>query len=339
MIDRVQSMLDALEDDSVAFKSFMKKFGENSQRFFIFFEGEDDINYYNISLNSKLGVFKTNWDYIVSYGRNNVEKIIQTLENHTREEYRLSNFIGFIDKDYHDNPPSSDRIYITPCYSIENFYTNDIFIRDILIHKFKFADEDQPLHLSDYKVCFNQYAILLEQFINIIKDLDILIRTNRLMYENKITDLKINARDLNLDNIIYISLDEVKLRKEQSFFEFINIDESKFESNFLEQAKLFYQNKKSNELSYFIRGKFMLYFIHNFIFRLKEASQNRELKKIYYKNTIKKYQDEGRRFKSVNISVYKESHDILSDFSQYAIRPICLNSFLERIVKSDKKVA
>ncbi|WP_060466087.1 MULTISPECIES: DUF4435 domain-containing protein [unclassified Acinetobacter] len=339
MTDRVQSMLAELEDDSVTFKIFMEKFEKNSNRYFLFFEGEDDINYYNISLNSYLGSFQEDWDYIVSYGRKNVELIIKTLENHTKQEYRSSFFFGFIDKDYHENPPSSNKIYMTPYYSIENFYTNDIFIRNILIHKFKFTDENQPLSSSDYNICFNKFMILLEQFINIIQDLDALIRANRLMYENNITDLKINARDLNLDNIIYISLDEVKLRINQSLFEFINVDEDNFESTFLEKAKLFYKNKGLTELSYFIRGKFMLYFIHNFIFRLKEASQNRELKKIYYKNTIKKCRDENRKFKSINISVYKESHDIISDFSQYAIRPICLNSFLERVATNHKKIA
>lgn len=339
MTDRVQSMLSELEDDSVAFKIFMEKFDEKSNRFFIFFEGEDDINYYNISLNSHLGSFQEDWDYIVSYGRKNVELIIKTLENHSKQEYRLSKFFGFIDKDYYDSPPDSDKIYMTPYYSIENFYTNDIFIQNILIHKFKFTDKNQPINSSDYKTCFNIFGTLLEQFINSIKLLDTLIRTNTIMYDSNATDLKINARDLDLDDLIYISLDEVKIIENKCTYDFINLEEHDFDINSINQAKSFYENKTSNELSYYVRGKFMLYFIHKFIFRLKEASQNKQLKKIYYKNSIKKCKTEKRKFKSINISVYKETHDIISDFSQYAIRPLCLNSFLERIAAINKKVA
>lgn len=339
MNDRVQSMLAELEDDSVAFKYFMEKFEENSNRFFLFLEGEDDINYYNISFLSYLGEFQNDWDYIVSYGRRNVEIIIKNLENHSKKEYNSSKFFGFIDKDYHDRPPESNKIYMTPYYSIENFYSNDIFIKNILIHKFKFTDEKKSEDLSDYKVSFNNFNTLLDQFINTIMPLDNLIRTNRFMHETQTTDLKINARDLNLDDIIYISLDEVRLIENKSFYNFLKLDENDFNVDLKNQCELFYKNKNHTELSYYIRGKFMLHFIHKFLFRLKEASQQKELKIIYYKNSIKKCKDERKKFKSINISVYKETHDILSDFSQYAIRPICLNSFLERIVKSDKKVA
>lgn len=339
MSDRVQSMLAELEDDSVAFKNFMEKFEENSNRIFLFLEGEDDINYYNISFTTHLGEFQNDWDYIVSYGRKNVEAIIKNLENHSKQEYKSSKYFGFIDKDYHESSPSSNRIYMTPYYSIENFYTNENFIRHILIHKFKLSDKAKPESTSDFRVCFNQFMMLLEQFINSIKLLDILIRTNRLMYKEKVTDLKINARDLNLDNFIYISLDEVRLYDNQSAFEFIGVDQSKFDSSLLDNAREFYKDKSFTELTYFIRGKFMLHFIHNFIFRLKEASQSKELKKIYYKNSLIECKNKKKKFKSVNISVFKENHDIISDFSQYAVRPKCLNLFLNNIITTYKKIA
>lgn len=328
--NRVAKMEAELEDESVAFNNFMKAFKENQQRFFLFLEGNDDIDYYQISFDSILGIEEENWKDIICHGRDKVIKLIATLTNHKNDYYRNSFYYGFIDKDYNEISENNfkERIYITPYYSIENFYLTESFLEKILIRKFYLPKNDDEN--KDFHFCIDLFKNRITSFIESIKEIDLILRANHLMYKNGIGE-KINISSISLDKFYEIYLNQVR-NKFSSPEQVLDVDLSIIDIDALNNSTSYYKGKSYQALSLQIRGKFMIYFMHNFIFRLKEDQlyQSKRYAFPYLKSLPK---DKQKLLRMNNISLKLEAKDFMSIFAQYAERPECLYSFLHEIKK------
>ena len=183
--NRIDMMEEMAEDESVVFHKFTKITRDYNKAIILLLEGEDDIEDYNYIFTNSRGEEKIDWIELVCHGRSNVIQLIDDLKNHTRTEYRNGLYFGFIDKDYYEveSNPFPEKIYITPVYSIENFYASKKFIKKILERKF-YVSQYSP-NDEDYISCLKNFTDRRDEFVSGITDLDCYLRCNRHMYEEK----------------------------------------------------------------------------------------------------------------------------------------------------------
>lgn len=121
---------------------------------FCFVEGHD-MSYYSIRVNLISG---KNSSFIDSKGKKGVLEVYQLLK--TMHEYDKYKKLYFVDRDY-DNNAQNDDIYITPGYSVENFYgTIDCYKN--LIQGTYHIYEDNP----KYQLCIELYNKNLQEFLD-----------------------------------------------------------------------------------------------------------------------------------------------------------------------------
>lgn len=332
-VSRTERMGLMLEDESVVFRNFLIKFKSCGKKLIFLLEGHDDLDYYLPVFESNIGPYNDKWVDLVCHGRNNVLQLINDLRQHSLQEYKNSLCFGFIDKDYHEvsNNAFPDRIYITPTYSIENFYVTMSFFKKILVRKFHLVEHDQGN--NDFSLCCTNFQSRINEFVSGVKELDSFLRCNRIMYEEKKSNSKINARDINLNNLFSISLDKTHLKSDALAILDKTIDD--FDPEALNISRSYYEERPESELLNVIRGKFMFFFIHQYLFRLKEDNHKRipVLFPDSYKLS-KKRGVERRIFTKTRISITRESQDILSDLCQFADVPSCLVNFLSLVRES-----
>lgn len=327
-VSRVEKMDRMSEDESVVFREFLKKYKKNKDKFIFLLEGIDDLDYYFPVFESKVGPHNNNWVDLVCYGRENVFQLVGDLRQHSQREYQNSLYFGFVDKDYHEVSENSypERIYVTPTYSIENFYVSSAFFKKILMRKFYLLENDPEN--NDFNLCCANFQSRIHEFIAGVKELDSFLRCNRIMYEERSVTSKINARDISLNDLFSISLDAITIKSNALTILGKTLED--FDSNALRTSLAYYEGKTESDLAKVIRGKFMFFFIHQYLFRLKE--DNRKKIPALFPDSYalsKRRGDEKRIFTKTKISITREAQDILPDLCQFADVPGCLVDFLE----------
>lgn len=330
--NRIEMMEGMAEDESVAFHNFITITRDYNKAFILLLEGEDDIEYYNPIFTQYIGEDKIDWVELVCYGRSNVIELIDDLKNHTRTEYINGAYFGFIDKDYNEvqSNPHPDKMYMTPVYSIENFYASTQFIKKVLLRKF-YVCENSP-NEDDYKSCLKNFTDRRDEFISGIIELDCFLRCNRIMYEEKKIQKKIHAREIKLYHNISIDLNRVVFHK--NALDILGLKVNAFDVQSLKNAKAFYVGKNNDELSEHVRGKFMMYFIHHYLHKLKEDNLKKQ-PTLFSKSleNSKKVGPNKITFKRTKMNLTKEKEDLMSDLSIFADKPSCLIKFLTQISK------
>lgn len=324
---RVDFMNSMATDESVIFKKYINLYTKNKEKAIFLLEGVDDIDYYLPKIKEYFGEYDNKWTDMVCAGRDNVIQLIKDLSLHTKHEYKESIHFGVIDKDYNEvlDNPFPEKIYITPCYSIENFYISiDVFKR---VLKFKFFLNETDEANKDFFSCLNNYKSRRNEFIDAVLELDKYLRCNRIMYEKELSTFKINARDLKLDNFITIDLNKVAVKS--NTLDFLGKTIEEFDEESLKQSEQFYDDKKYDLLALMIRGKFMFHFFVHYLHKLKHDNQLRVpvLFVDSYTNSKKRGNDKINR-KKTKLHVDRENSDLLSILSNYSDYPQCLRDFL-----------
>ncbi|UVC32064.1 DUF4435 domain-containing protein [Pantoea sp. SOD02] len=326
-LNRVDMLENMATDESVIFREFIRKFNGNEDKYFFLLEGDDDINYYNRPFENHFGPHKSSWMILICHGRSNVLEMIKNLKEHSEESYRKSFFFGFIDKDYNEVTDNlhKDKVYITPGYSIENFYASSDFIEKILERKFFVCKNDDSN--GDFEKCYDNFLERRSEFIKLILELDMYLRCNRIMFEEQKIDAKLNAKDIGFSSSFSVDLKEVRLNKNS--LEMLQKEIGYFDENSLVKAKSYYEDKDDTELASLIRGKFMFFFIHQYLFRLKEDNLKAKPSLFIDSYRLSKLPKPNKKsFKKTSLTLTKEKHDILSDLCSYSDIPSCLNDFL-----------
>ncbi|MCG7546257.1 DUF4435 domain-containing protein [Pseudoalteromonas sp. MM17-2] len=309
-MDRVAELRIASQSYSVKFLEFIKIKAKDNNVLACIFEGEDS-KYYCGRLNNLLTGH--DWAGIDAGGKHEVLKLYQTIQNHP--SYKTSSYVCFIDKDFEDwfSNPDEERIYVTPCYSIENFYISDDVLKRVLTSEFGISE------FGDYKVDFHNVMNLYEQhshkFSHEISPLMHWIKAHRLMMRDNKSPKKINVRNLKTDKVVAISLNEVQRSFDSSdissvFPELTNADIC---TEALKEARetLNLENWKSD-----YRGKQALDFFRAFLNRLKQDLTSKEPQFFSNKGNVR-------------LALSKEN--LISELSQYADTPECLREFIEKL--------
>lgn len=316
--DLLNEMKESAESGHVAYTNFARAYSKaNPNIVYCFFEGDEDKKYYGTRITIK---YDRKFEDFTCGGRDFVLKAIELIKN--REEYSKAKVLFFIDKDYTDDKPE-DELYVTPCYSIENFYTTDETLKNILQIEFNMneGDEDFIKIVKQYTESLDSYhnkLLFLNAWLSCQHDIRISTKSNTRLNINEVLKkyFKIdeNMFDINLNLKLNIFDDlENKEILENTLFK----DAPKISDDLLEEKLAVFNLSDFNKTCMF-RGKFELKFLIDFLKRLKEEATSKPPKIL-----TKKYK----------CALSFKLEDSISVLAQYSNTPTCLTQFLDKHLK------
>jgi hypothetical protein len=283
------------------FLRFTRLYEQDKFALFCFFEGED-VKYYGIRI--KNITRPKSYHSLDCKGKASVLQVFAKLSN--RPYYQSAQTAYFIDKDFDPSIqtylPAEDaqKIYETPCYSIENFYTSIDCFSEILKSEFK-LQQFEP----DFDHCLDLYTQLQAEFHLKIG-----------LFNAYIACCKENQEKMNLGGFKIEKLIKIDLENITSSYSLEDLNTMFSPQNILSeneiQQKLSELQAKNPQQSF--RGKFEIEFLRKIVVKLIEKANRGDQE--YFSQKIK-------------ITLKIPEDNLLSTFSQYADTPDCLREYLE----------
>ncbi|MEO7211827.1 DUF4435 domain-containing protein [Mucilaginibacter sp.] len=305
----INSMLAAVANPVVAYTKFILAHKKNPQALFCFFEGQDDLIYFKPRIYNF--IIPANFYEFNCSGKWNVKETYYLIKKN--EVYSLCRTGFFIDLDF-DQPINNPEIYETPCYSIENFYLEDIAIVEVLIDCFGVERDSW-----DLKTCLSIYNNLLNEFNQTTLLLNAWLSSYADLRERGIVNkrLKIDSTmNTSLDNIVKGDLSSIKPIANTSSL--VNIEQLFSCIGVVDIAVV---KKKVTEFGTcnkraVFRGKFQMKFLNSFFkqFKVLVATKNNGLLSKEYHNKFE--------FEYSSLPVLLNS---------YAVTPSNLIDYIKRI--------
>ncbi|WP_409392882.1 DUF4435 domain-containing protein [Vibrio harveyi] len=291
---------------SVKFMEFTRAVSRVKGRLAVFFEGEDE-KYFSVRINNIRP--DLNWVGINCGGKKNVLTMREKIRNH--KDYSDALCMFFVDSDFDDNSKLSsfDDVYITPTYSIENFYISDSAFERILAAEFSLTDicEDEACFhnaLEKFKVCKGSYLSAISGFnylIHSLKSMDSLAKSGT----------KLHLDQVKFDDLVAVDLESTsKLYDESKPYSIIPTLDPSLTVD-LDESKRNFEGV-SHELCF--RGKQHLEFFRVYLSSLKIDRCKKKDRVIFSKKG--------------NVKLQLTKANVLSELSQYADTPSCLREFL-----------
>ena len=307
----LQELRDSRESAPVAYANFTSSYSESNNNNYCFFEGDEDKRYYGTRI--KL-TYKQEYEDFTCGGRDNVKRVANLIKLH----YKNVNTMFFIDKDF-SSESSIENIYVTPCYSIENFYTIQKALKEVLINEFNMKQSE-----SDFNLAMSIFNSLQNEFHK-----DMLFFNAWLACQSDLREKhKIKTR-LSIDDAVnkyFKSIIKNDLSGISDFSHLQDIDfiennlfsdASKIDTQDLETKVSFFQSL--NKHSCFFRGKFELKFFVSFLKALTNELNKRN-SDIFEKKR--------------KCTLQFQLENILSTLTQYANTPECLYNFFDSNLKT-----
>ena len=264
---------------------------------FCFYEGEDG-KYYDSRIRQKFG------NRIITHTVGNKKEVLKLLKKiRSIGLYDSVCTMFFIDRDCDESMAGSDKdLFETPCYSIENLYVQKECLLKILQSEFGLNEITQ-----DCKKCIQDFEAREMEFNQHILEFNALAYLRR-----KKSDSNSN---MSLNSVKTSHMVQVKVRgvtKASKYEQTIQQlrEKLEFEEYELEQVKTELIDK--GEFSLNFRGKNQLDFFVGFIKELKRLNKTGG----YF----------SKKYNNIHINI---TSNRLSELSQYAVTPICLEQFLE----------
>lgn len=293
--------LEQMREERGTFEAVYIQFVNNRKYYatyaFCFFEGEDG-KYYNSRIEHKFG------DKFLTYTVGNKKEVLKLFNRiSTSGLYDNVCTMFFVDRDYDiSKKDEHEDLYETPCYSIENLYTQKECLSKILQSEFGLNEIDE-----DFKKCVSDFEIRLQEFNQEVLEFNALAYLRR-----KKSDSNSNCSfgSVKTSHIANVAVNAVcRSTKYNEVMEQIK-EKLEFEECELETAKQ--ELVELGEYTLNFRGKNQLDFFVEFVKGLKMLN-----KAGGYFST---------KYNNIHINI---TSNRLSELSQYAITPICLEEFLE----------
>lgn len=257
-----------LECEQVAYTEFVLDFNKNSNSVYCFYEGKEDRSYYSFRIKSHNHKYLL-FNYTCN-GKGNVIKLHRLINHHL--VYSKSRTLYFVDKDYEVNN-LNPKIFVTPFYSIENFYVIDEAFENILVNEFNI-----PKSCDSYKQAIEFYKECKEVFHS-----NIIFLNTWLSCQNDYRQLHNSSTRLSIDDTLkkYFNTDifEKIVNADLKTINFPEILKSQdtIEQVFSESPKIaniIFNEKlelfKTVNQSEIFRGKFELKFLVSFLKKLQD---------------------------------------------------------------------
>jgi hypothetical protein len=298
----VEEMRRAREESAnVAYMIFNKHVREGKFGLFCFFEGKDS-PYYVLRIRM---IYNGNYYPITCLGKSKVLKVNELIQYH--REYDGFKTAFFIDKDF-DTSVMNPKIYETPYYAIENFYTNPSVFAEILKSELGFTEVDE-----DFKKCAQLYKDLQKAFHEAVTLFNAwyacLIHLRNTTHQQTGVSL---GEDPIPKEFVTIALTGVSNNYNMDILrakypDSLSIDNQTVEAKISEFST---QNKGK-----IFRGKFEIGFMLRI---LTDLIQDSKTNKMFISKPVK-----------YNIT----NTQAISQFSQYAETPDCLITYLQKVTR------
>ncbi len=287
------------ESANTAYVIFDKHVREGKLGLFCFFEGKDS-PYYIARIRM---IYKGNYYPITCLGKSKVLKVNELIQYH--REYDDFKTAFFVDRDF-DPPVMNPKIYETPYYAIENFYTSPTVFAEILKSELGFTEIDE-----DFKKCMQLYEDLQKAFheaatlFNAWYACLIHIRNT----SNQLTGVSLGAEPIPKE-FVTITLRSVSNNYDMNSLR-IKYPESLIIDNQIVEAKIL--EFSTQDKGKVFRGKFEIEFMLRV---LTDLIQDSKTTKMFISKPVK-----------YNIT----NTQAISQFSQYAETPDCLMAYLQKV--------
>jgi hypothetical protein len=311
----VDAMNQGIENHNVKFLEFTRIYSKKPNCLICFFEGED-ARYYGLRINCLTGI---EWEGIDCGGKEPVLELFRVLETHCELKYRCAKTAFFVDRDFDPPLPTDKRtkIYETPCYSVENFYTSLACFEQILKHGFKireFVEADKLIFIK----CISLFTQTQKQFHDTIAPLNAWIMLMRKMEMETSTPKKTSLNKIKFEKLVKIEVDNVTKQYtiddiNTTFPERYNIPEIEITTKVNSFSTI--------DCGKTFRGKYEVEFFSKFLTKLKDDLTAKSPKCF----------DKKRK---ISFFIPTNASDILSQFSQYADTPQCLRDYLKNFSTS-----
>ncbi|BEM32304.1 hypothetical protein SME06J_09960 [Serratia marcescens] len=305
-MSRVETLVKSRDNLSVKFMEFTRIASKNM--YAIFFEGEDE-KYYSVRINSIRPDLK--WSGVNCGGKCNVLNIRKKIRTHQVYATALSMF--FVDADFDDNSELTEcfDVYVTPCYSVENFYTSkEAFVR-VLSAEFGVNE------FSDTGSCFNNaidaFKETKDSYLDAIKEFNFLIRELRLKENRSELIGRLNINNVKFESLIKVDIGRVEKLYDEKIPNSIFPDLSDGLDLQLDNSKQYFSDMSTEK---WFRGKQNLEFLRVFIDQIKIERCKKGERKIF--------KDKG------NVKLQTTKGNFISELSQYADTSPCLLDFLRK---------
>ena len=304
-INHLEALRSSRTRVSVKYLEFTRVVSTEPNIWVCFYEGEDE-KYFRVRIE---GIIRTGKFHSINCkGKTDLLYLHKLIEN---SEYAKSRTLLFIDRDF-DRPICKrlrDKIYETPCYSIENLYASEASFTRILSAEFNITEFNEECK-ADFRMCIDLYRARLNDFINAVELLNAWVYAQK-RKKNKIkSEGRLNLNSINFERLVSIDLDKISTKYNAQALNTIFQNSLPLTSRELYSAKRVIRGH--NPLVFF-RGKYQIEFIRTFVDKLKKDRTSEAPQYFSCHGKVK-----------INISRI----NILSDFSQYADTPDCLLSYI-----------
>jgi len=286
---------------SVAVHTFILMTGINSNDLICFFENKDAPYYIERIKNYSSVKYQ-----FIRCG--NKSKVIETYK-HIKFEKKYNKYktCFFVDSDFDESLLSIyPDLYETPCYSIENLYNSNEVFEDILKSEFGFNYIN-----AEFSTLITLYEKLSNEFNNSVALFNAWYHAVKTKSRRQGIISNINLGESFPSNYLKMSLAGISatyslatIRKD--FPDAIHVTDDEVDNS------LQFLLKNNPFLSF--RGKYQIQFLTYLIMALVEDSKPKG----------------NRNILSNSINLHVSRSNILSHFSQYALTPECLKSYLSK---------
>ena len=306
------------ETSYATYLEFINEYQNGNFKYFCFLEGADDEKYYQLRLNTYLN----NGDIRCydSRGKKNVLDLYDKLKKD--ENYKDLKLLFFVDKDYdfYLEENFKPSLFVTPCYSIENLYSNVDTFEKILNAEF---------HLAKGSEFFTIYKDKMEKMLDESNNLIIEYNSLGLLKNRE----KIPNGTLSLSHFetkCLLKNHDGEIIKNEKYEKTINAmyECIQFNKTLVEECKnlLISRNDFINDF----RGKNQLDIFVKITAELQQVESRRiqnENARILNENKLKKEKElRENTMSSVKLNI---TSNRISELSQYAKTPNCLIEFLK----------
>jgi len=300
MLDDGSLSLEQMRKERGTYESIYIQFANNRRYFktyaFCFYEGEDG-KYYNSRIRQKFG------DKFITYTVGNKKEVLKLFNRVISENlYDDVCTMFFVDRDYDLSLRGiNERLFETPCYSIENLYVQKECLMKILQSEFGLND-------NDFQKCLADFEQRERDFNNEILEFNSLVYLRR---KKSDSNSNCSVGSIKTSHMLKVNVDKVE--RATKYDQTINDIKEKlqFEEREIEEAKE--ELTEKGDFSVNFRGKNQLDFFVEFI------------------RGLKKLNEEGGYFETKRNNIHiNVTSNRLSELSQYAVTPHTLEDFLEK---------
>lgn len=303
MSTRVEQLLDALNDLEVFFMEYSRLRSSKNPIFVI--EGKDDPKFYSSKINSLLG---SNWELVSVGGKSKVLEVRSSIRAHPK--YKRDSVFFLVDKDFDERVLEED-LYITPCYSIENFYCDPKTIESLVVGECGLSDYKIQRRHEIIEFVVGEYNRLRAAFHCSSK---MVAMNSVFLYARK----QLTAEKVSLDKILKVEVDlsdgnvSLKLTRKAMYHDKRTQEKLKFYEFFKNDPQ--WRIVSANPGTLF-RGKQEILFLKEFIKLLRDGKFiSMRVRQVF-----------GFNFKIENPAMHEH---LLSTVAQYVYTPDCLIEFL-----------